>query len=553
MLQRLSKPADAMKPAYDVVVVGSGYGGGVSASRLSRAGQSVCVIERGREFLTGEFPSRLPELRRELQVSGAKMRTGSRTGLFDFRLGADIHVLVGCGLGGGSLINAGVALQPDTRVFADRAWPDAIRNDGLLALGYERASAMLRPARHAHADRLTKFKSLQSSGEGFATPPVAAPVVVSFETNTNPAGITQPECVLCGDCCSGCNVGAKNTVALTYLPDAAAHGADIFTEQSVSRVEKKEGGWRIHFAPSDGKDQMPRHVDAKTIVLAAGTLGSTEILLRSRSNGLALSDRLGERFSANGDIIAFALGGEERVNAVGVGYPAKFTGDTVGACVSGQIELPDQQDLDQSMIIQEGVMPSAVAPLLPVFFISGGRILGAAQSLLKGVYEGPLSRLHTYFVVSHDDAGGRIALDNGSAQVSWPGVAEQAVYDRVDAALNRAAQTVGAAYIKIPLAATATGSKPVTAHPLGGCGMGEDAASGVVNHKCQVFSGPTGEDVHHGLYVIDGAVIPRSIGVNPLLTITALAERAMVHLARDHNLGFDTAPRIPAPMEQATA
>jgi cholesterol oxidase len=83
--------------------------------------------------------------------------------------------------------------------------------------------------------------------------------------------------------------------------------------------------------------------------------------------------------------------------------------------------------------------------------------------------------------------------------------------------------------------------------------MGDDAASGVVNHKCQVFSGPAGEHVHHGLYVIDGAVIPRSIGVNPLLTITALAERAMVHLARDHNLGFDTAPRIPAPLEQATA
>ena len=86
------------------------------------------------------------------------------------------------------------------------------------------------------------------------------------------------------------------------------------------------------------------------------------------------------------------------------------------------------------------------------------------------------------------------------------------------------------------------GTKPATAHPLGGCGMGEDAARGVVNHKCQVFAGASGEGVHAGLYVCDGAVIPRSIGCNPLLTITALTERAMVHLARDHNLGFDTEP-----------
>jgi len=86
------------------------------------------------------------------------------------------------------------------------------------------------------------------------------------------------------------------------------------------------------------------------------------------------------------------------------------------------------------------------------------------------------------------------------------------------------------------------GVKPATAHPLGGCGMGEDAASGVVNHKGQVFAGASGEDIHGGLYVCDGSVIPRSIGVNPLLTITALTERAMVYLARDHNLGFDTSP-----------
>jgi cholesterol oxidase len=544
MQQPLASPSSAIKPAYDVVVIGSGYGGGVAASRLARAGQRVCVIEKGKEFPTGAFPNRLPELRRELQLNGGKMRSGSRTGLFDFRLGADIHVLVGCGLGGGSLINAGVALRPDARVFADPVWPEELSADGLLELGYKRAAAMLRPSRYANASELTKFRALESASVAFGVPPVAAPVVVSFEDVVNPAGVAQPACTLCGDCCSGCNVGAKNTVAMTYLPDAKAHGAEIFTELAVSHLAKGEGGWQVYFAPSDAKDAATTVVEAKTVVLAAGTLGSTEILLRSRERGLGLSDRLGDGFSANGDIIAFALGGKERVNAIGVGVPPKFDGDIVGATVAGQIELPDATDLDHSMIVQEGVLPSALAPLLPVFFIAGGRILGAAQSLIKGVYQGPLSHLHTFFVVSHDDANGRISLDNGSAQVRWPGVGDEPVYARVDAALTKAAAAVGARYIKSPLAATNMGTKPATAHPLGGCGMGQTAGEGVVNHKCQVFDGRGPETTHSGLYVCDGSVIPRSIGVNPLLTITALAERAMVHLARDHNLGFDANSRV---------
>ena len=551
MQQRLSSPIGAIGPAYDVVVVGSGYGGGVAASRLSRAGQSVCVIEKGKEFLTGEFPSRLPELRRELQLNGGKMRSGSRTGLFDFRLGADIHVLVGCGLGGGSLINAGVALKPDARVFADPVWPDEVRDDGLLAQGFERAATMLRPTRYARAEELAKYRALEAASAGLAKAPVAAPVVVSFEETVNPAGVTQPACTLCGDCCSGCNVGAKNTVAMTYLPDARAHGAEIFTELSVSHIAKRDGGWRIHFAPTDAKDGTSSFVDAKTVVLAAGTLGSTEILLRSRERGLGVSDRLGMSFSANGDIIAFALGGRERVNGIGVGFPPKYIGDAVGAAVAGQIELPDARDLDRSMIVQEGVLPSALAPLLPVFFIAGGRLLGAAQSLIKGVYHGPLSHLHTFFVVSHDDAKGRIRLDNGSAKIEWPGAGTEPVYARVDEALTKAAEAVGARYIKSPLATTSMGVKPATAHPLGGCGMGEDAGRGVVNHKCQVFDGRGETSVHAGLYVCDGSVIPRSIGVNPLLTITALAERAMVHLARDRNLGFDAETRLRQEADQA--
>ena len=214
---------------------------------------------------------------------------------------------------------------------------------------------------------------------------------------------------------------------MTYLPDASAHGAEIFTELSVSHIARRDGGWRIHFAPSDAKDGTSSFVDAKTVVLAAGTLGSTEILLRSRERGLGLSDRLGDELLSQWRHHRLcSWRSSERVNGIGVGFPPKFVGDAIGAVVTGQIELPDARDLDRSMIVQEGVLPSALAPLLPVFFIAGGRLLGAAQSLIKGVYHGPLSHLHTFFVVSHDDAKGRIRLDNGSANIDWPGVGDGA-------------------------------------------------------------------------------------------------------------------------------
>ena len=140
----LSRSLQLVKGYYDVIVVGSGYGGGVAASRLARAGKRVAVLERGREVLAGGFPSRFPDLKNELQVTGKRLRTGPSSALFDVRLGEDMHVLVGCGLGGGSLVNAGVALRPDDRVFADPVWPGQIAQDGLIEEGFRRAERFAR-------------------------------------------------------------------------------------------------------------------------------------------------------------------------------------------------------------------------------------------------------------------------------------------------------------------------------------------------------------------------------------------------------------------------
>jgi cholesterol oxidase len=287
-------------------------------------------------------------------------------------------------------------------------------------------------------------------------------------------------------------------------------------------------------------------VTADLVMLAAGTLGSTEILLRSREQGLALSDRLGRSFSANGDIIAFGYGAKLPVNAIGVGHPSKVEGLDVGACVSGQIEIVDEQDLANSLTIQEGVLPSALAPILPALFIPNGRLLGALKSLIAGVYKGPFASLQTFFAVSHDTASGRLVLEDDRIALAWPGAKDEPVYRRLDAALEALVRQAGGSYVKNPLAGTMMGQQPATAHPLGGCGMGAERGAGVVNHKCQVFDASPGAgtaDVHDGLHVIDGAIMPRSLGVNPLLTITALAERAMLHLALDRGLTFDDAPR----------
>ncbi len=548
-MARLASAHHALKSHYDVVVIGSGYGGGVAASRLARAGKSVAVLERGREVATGEFPTRFTDLRCDMQIRGRKLSSGPETALYDIRLGEDMHVLMGCGLGGGSLVNAGVSLRPDSRVFTDEIWPGQLRQDGLLDEGYRRAEAWLCPQSDPRAAEMSKYKALDAAARAMGRSTVAPRVAVSFSERINAAGIHQPACTRCGDCCGGCNVGAKNTVALTYLADSKRHGAELFTHMKVRHIAReKDGSWRVEFAAltADGNGiEREQQITADIVVLGAGTLGSTEILMRSRERGLAISDRLGKRFSANGDIIAFGWGAKPIINAVGIGYPAKIEGREVGAAVSGQIEIHDDKHLSHQLTMQEGALPSALAPALPMLFIPNGRLLGALQSLIKGVYNGPFAHLQTFFAVSHDNASGSFQLVDDKLMLNWPGARDQEAYQRLDAALSELVTQSGGSYVKNPLAGTVMGHQPATAHPLGGCGMGTERTEGVVNHKGQVFDAAStrgSTDVHAGLYVVDGAVIPRSLGCNPLLTITALAERSLMHMAADFGLKYDVAP-----------
>ena len=567
----LATPIDRMARAYDVIIVGSGYGGAINASRLARAGLRVCLLERGDEFQPGDFPESPTEGMREIQLDWPDRRVGSRTALFDFRVNPDVSALIGCGLGGGSLINANVAVTPDERVWLDPAWPEALRADveGGIAEGLRRARTMLRPnPLPDHVATPAKLTALERSARAMGQRFMRAPIVVNFEDQVNHVGVAQPACNSCGNCVGGCNTGAKNSLVANYLPDASNHGAEIFTRTSVRTVERKGKGWLVRFELLEpGPVQFgaqQRFVAADTVILSAGSLGSTEILLRSRAAGLATSDRLGERFTGNGDVLGFAYNADIPIGGLGIGSARGKTGP--GPCITGIIDYRGAPRLEDTMVIEEGVIPSSLGLILATSLFMAARMVGRdtdgglrdyaqetmreMQALIPGGSTGAVGNTQTFLVMAQDNCGGRIDLVDDRVRISWPQCGHQEIFDRIDQQLYEATAALGGTFIKNPLWAEGVGKSLVTVHPLGGCGMGETAETGVVDHRGRVFAAAAGDEVHPGLYVSDGSVIPRSLGVNPFLTISALAERTAEGIARERGLvvpyELPSRPRGPA-------
>ena len=549
--KRLSRPLAEIGDRYDAIIIGSGYGAGVAASRLSRMGLKTCVLERGREFLPGDFPDTLREGMKEFQTSSGLGHTGKHDALFDMRVNSDMSVLVGCGLGGTSLINGNVMLKPDPRVFEDTAWPKALRDavSGELEDGYTQARKWLQPVSYPGAPQLKKITAFETAARAVGGPFSYPPINVTFngDPDGNTAGVYQPDCTNCGDCCSGCNIGAKNTVAMNYLPDAARHGAEIFTGAWVSHVERIGSIWSVVF--KDDND-VQHSVQAGSVILGAGTLGSSEIMLRTRKAGLSVSPRTGERFSGNGDVISFGYNNDVPVNGIGMGDLVGDANDPVGPVIAGLIDLRNTNDLSDGMVIQEGAIPGLLSVLLPTMLASGAPLFGddtdsgdflkeagrTARSLFKGAYEGAVHNTQTFLVMAHDSATGTMQIKDGRLIIDWPNAGRAPIYEEISNVLRKATAATGGTLINNPLWSRALGRNLISVHPLGGCGLGDDPETGVVDHKSRVFNADGG--VWDGLYIMDGSVIPRSLGVNPSLTITALSERAMAHYAQDHDLEF---------------
>ncbi|WP_298463683.1 GMC family oxidoreductase N-terminal domain-containing protein [uncultured Erythrobacter sp.] len=596
--KRIARSLDEVKSHYTVLVVGSGYGAGVAASRLARAGQDVCILERGKEMLPGEYPNKLADAQGAMQFNAKGGRIGSPDALFEVHVNDDQYALVGCGLGGTSLINANVSLELDKRLLDQAHWPAAFRDDPhAIDTYYERAREMLAP--NAYPDtypKLGKLEALEHSAKAMGKRFYKTPINVNFEDKTNKFGVPQPACTNCGDCTSGCNIGAKNTTLMNYLPDAANHGAEIFTQAKVQWVERDGDIWRVH-VEHNGEDGASVTITADHVVLGAGAIGSTEILLRSRAKGLSLSDRLGTHFSGNGDALGFAYDSyfkskkdgddvtADPIYAMGIGTSDVGQEAYPGPCITGIIDMRDSKDVTKGLVIEEGAAPGILATALaPAFFFGEAladgftrfgfdqvkpRLLDAKAmgeavqtdpgSIAEWAYKGPMARTLTYLVMSVDDSHGNLALEDDRITIRWSHAGEQQTFRHDDDKMREAAEAIEAQYFSDPLWSEQLGRKVITVHPIGGCGMGDDAASGVVDDSCRVFSGASGNDVHPGLYVCDGAAIPGAVGVNPLLTITAVAERAVEKLALrqgwtiDYTLGEEGPLPQEVPAEEAGA
>jgi cholesterol oxidase len=579
---RISSPITDLQEQYDVVVIGSGYGGGIAASRMARAGRKVCLLERGREIRPGDYPNTLLQGTGELQMHTTSGHVGSTTGLFDLHADDEQSVLVGCGLGGTSLINANVSLEAKPTVFENPRWPQSIRehHDTLLAEGYAHAREMLRPNPYpVSSAHLAKLEAHKKSAEvmGYGAEFYRPPINVTFEAfpgNKNHVGVEQQPCNNCGDCVTGCNNHAKNTTLMNYLPDAWNHGAEIFCEAAVSHIERDgDAGWIVHFQNvGQGREKFGApelFVKAEIVIVSAGTLGSTEIMLRSRKKGLALSDQLGENFSGNGDILGFGYNCEETINGIGFGDrdPAELA--PVGPCITSVIDLRDQDKVESRMVIEEGSIPGVLGGvMLPALSLAASLIghdgddsvkdffkdkVRELDSLVRGPRHGAVNNLQTYLIMSHDKGDGRLLLgDNDRLRIDWPRVGLEENFIIGNQRLDDATLALKGTYVPNPTWTDLFGHGVISVHPLGGCVMGEDAAQGVVNHKGQVFAGKSGTAVYPGLYITDGSVIPTSLAVNPLLTISAISERAMRMLADDRGWTIDyTLPSVPRKVEAA--
>ncbi|HUZ92366.1 MAG TPA: GMC family oxidoreductase, partial [Methylocella sp.] len=574
-MPHLSQPIERIQSYYEIIVIGSGYGGAIAASRMARAGRQVCLLERGREFLPGEYPTTAAQGVSEIQYNTPDGHLGSRLGLFEIHVNKDMNSVVGCGLGGTSLINANVSLRPDPRLWDNPRWPSAIRGDlsTLIEDGYRHAWEMLQPTPVPDDfPPLPKLAALEASARelGMADRFYRPPINVSFKDGVNHAGVEQKRCIACGDCVSGCNHLAKNTTLMNYLPDAANHGAIIFTGADVRAIERKDGKWLVHYqivgVGRETFDAPELFLTADLVIIAAGAIGSTAILLRSKQRGLALSDRVGEHFTGNGDVLAFAYDTERTINGIGFGSHTEGQIPPVGPCITGIIDHRDTPNVRDGFVIEEGSIPGALDKLLPGIMSSASALVGRQESpgigawlrergralisLVFGSYRGAVRNTQTYLVMAHDNEDGTIHIDDGRPRISWPGVGSEPIFETINTTLNKATQTLGGEFVKNPIWSKLLGRQLVTVHPLGGCAMGEDAASGAVDHKGRVFSGSTGNAVHAGLYVADGAIVPVSLGVNPLLTISALAERCCTLVARDRgwtiDYSFKTQPERPA-------
>ncbi|KUI63878.1 Cholesterol oxidase [Cytospora mali] len=577
---RISKPVELLRRSYDCIVIGSGYGGGVAASRMARAGETVCVLERGREKWPGEYPNGSEEAINELHCSGTfapgcfteglAVDGGDPTGMYHLIFGKGQNAIVGNGLGGTSLMNANVFLEANHDSLSMKTWPEEIReNPHCLDKYYEKAREVLEPKPYpSDWPKLPKLELLKKQAEylGMADKFHHASQTTRFRNGPNSCGVEMKPSALTGQDATGLNDGSKTTTLVTYLADAWNWGAEMFCECEVRHIQKcndARGGYNVFFAwhgRNRGHFKANLHGDLmwvhakKAVFIGGGAIGTTEILLRSKQLGLSMSEQVGQNMSGNGDILAFGYNTDELVNGVGRPMPSPY--NPVGPCITGIIDNREGHDnpLD-GYVIEEGSIPKALAPfmqtmldLMPGSNSSEETLMDQAHAKLArwgsrilGPYfkNGAIERTQVYLIMSHDSNQAVLSLKDDKPELEFLGVGRSDHVKKLNNILAKATEAVGGTLVQNPFFAL-MGQQQVTVHPIGGACMARDGTpmTGVTNHLGEVFvaKDSDSDETHEGLIVMDGAVIPAALGANPFATITALAERSVEAYCFKHGL-----------------
>lgn len=512
---------------FDVAVIGSGFGGSVAALRLSEKGYRVLVIEAGARFEDSDFATTSWDLRRFLWAP--------RLGFFGIQrihLLKDVAVLAGAGVGGGSLVYANTLYEPPAEFFADPQWSGITDWKAELEPYYALASAMLGVAenpRMTPSDEVMREVATDMGvGHTFRLTPVGVffgdgPGVVSSDPYFGGVGPARTGCTHCGECMTGCRHNAKNTLPKNYLALAELAGARILPMTTVTGIDPRpDGGYTL---TTERTGTWSRHTErtltADQVIVAAGTLNTQKLLHRMRDEG-----RLPR--------LSRALGRLSRTNS-----------ESILGAVSPQINT----DYTEGVAITSSFFPEPRTHVEPVRYGKGSNSMGLLQSVLTqpspGIprwktWVGELVRQwpvtlrlfnvrrwseRTVISLVMQQVDNSLTLQGGTDRLGrWTLTTQQDASSPAPTYIPIAQEVVTRVAEKIDGVAGASVFENIdaalTAHFVGGCVIGADSESGVIDAYQRVYG-------HPGLHVVDGSAITANLGVNPSLTITAQAERAM--------------------------
>ncbi len=523
-------------PVFDFVVIGSGFGGSVAAMRLTQKGYTVLVLERGRRFRDQDFARSDWAVWNYLWLPVARC-----FGILQMSLLRGVMVLHGSGLGGGSLVYANVLDEPSDAAFESAAWRSPVDWKTLLRPHYAAARRMLGVTANPRlepADEVLREVARELGWEASFRP---TQVGVFF----GEAGVESPDpyfggegpprsgCTYCGACMVGCRYNAKNTLVKNYLHFAEKWGAQMVTEAKASEIRVVEGDtqgarFEVDYRSSTAwLRKPPRRVRARNVVLAAGVLGTLQLLFRCREITRSLpklSPRLGDGVRTNNEALLGASSGDRNADfSQGVAITSIIQADPVTQVEP--VRYPNGSSLTMRLL---------ASPLIDGAGGFGGRLAHTLASILRHPWvflETKLAagwgrRTTILLVMQTEDRRLRLRLGRGALNLFRRGLVAlpdetapvPAQIGTGHQVVRRFAQIIGGT----PQGNVFEGvfNTPTTAHILGGCPVGRSPEEGVVDLNGEVFGYP-------GLYVSDGSIMPGNPGVNPSLTITALAEHVM--------------------------